>query len=942
MKHMLQPSPAQSTYVGRDPELASLDQELGRLRVGSGWLLIVEGEAGIGKTRLLAEVRARAGANGFTVLGSTGYELGQDHPFGAVAEALDLRSSSSDPHRADVAQLLRRTPGESGHLEYRLLDDIVSLLERLTIQRPVLVTMDDLQWVDSPSLVSLAHVARHLPQMRLGVLCAVRPEPRRLQVEQFLRSVAASARCLSLGPLSREAVVSLLTELVGGEPGARLLDHVLGAAGNPLLVKELATALSREGSLELRDGTVELSGPPLPSSFSDLVMRRLESLPRQTWELLRIASVLGLEFSPADLAELAGRTPGDLAAALEPALRSHLVQDTGDRLAFRHQLVRDAVYTQMPRSIRSALHNHAGHLLATRGADAIRVASHLGLGAEDGRAEAIDWLRRAAEEASSRSPRVAVELLDRAIELSGSGQPAREEMLAERAVALVWAGRADEALRAAREMLAASIGAPLEGRLRFGLAQALLVQGRWREAAEELEILADRPGWDRAESARLLGDAALARAHCGALRPAVTLAEEAMRTGRQLGDELTQSIALSSLAVVAHFEARHQDSVDASREAMALAAASGSPEAQIRPTAVWLGLGLVDTDQFDEALAVLQQGRRRSEETGAYWQLPLYDDGIGTLHFYAGRWDDAVAEIETCMALAEETGTLWWLVPASCMLAYMAIHRDQDDLADGLLATARRQARSRDFGSNRLLWVSALRQEAMGDLAGAMATLEEAWQATATAGFLPHHLMIGPDLVRTALAVGARDRAREVARRTSQVAERTGVGSAVAAGLRCRGLVDDSPEQLLEAVRMLRQGPRRVDLAFACEDAGAHLAERERLAEAVPLLDEALGEYRRIGARRDAARIMSTLRAYGVRRPRAEPRQGPDSGWESLTATEERVMELASQGLTNPEIGSRLFISKRTVATHLSHIFGKLGISSRVELAAAAQRRRRV
>ncbi len=263
------------------------------------------------------------------------------------------------------------------------------------------------------------------------------------------------------------------------------------------------------------------------------------------------------------------------------------------------------------------------------------MASHLALGAEDGRAEAIDWLRRAASEASSRSPRVAVELVDRAVELSGAGQPAREEMLADRAVALIWAGRTDEALRAARDMLAASIGAPLEGRLRYGLAQALLVEGRWREAAEELEILATRPGWSGAEAARQLGD----------------------------------------------------------------------------------------TDRFDEALAVLHRGRRHSEEAGAYWQLPLYDDGIGTLHFHAGRWDDAGAEIETCMALAEETGTLWWLVPASCMLAYIAIHQDQDDLADELLTTARRQAASSDFGSNRLLWVTALRQEAMGDVAGAMATL---------------------------------------------------------------------------------------------------------------------------------------------------------------------------------------------------------------------------
>jgi DNA-binding CsgD family transcriptional regulator len=940
VKRGLQLLTGQPTYVGRDPELESVDLELSRLRTGQGWLMIVEGESGIGKTRLLAEVSARARAGGLSVLSASGYELGQDHPFGAIADALALRISSPDPYRAAMARLLRRTWGERPHLEYRLVDDILSLLERLTIQEPVLLTMDDLQWVDTPSLQSLAHVARSLAQMRLGVICAVRPGPHRPQVDQFLRSVAAEARLLRLGPLPRDAVVTLLTELVGGTPGARLLDHVLGASGNPLLVKELAGALRREGSLREAGGTVELSGQPLPASLHDLVMRWLGSLPGRTSELLRIASVLGTDFSLVDLADLSDCGAGELTTALEPALRSGLLGEAGRRLAFRHQLVRDTVYAQLPRSVRSALHRQAAYLLASRGADAIRVASHLSLGADDGGAEAVDWLRRAAREALSCSPQVAVELLDRAVELSGTGHPAREEMLADRALALSWAGRADEALGAARAMLAASIGAPLEGRLRLGLARALLVQGRWADAARELEIVAARSDGSRMAAARLLGDAALARAHCGELGRAVALAEEAMAIGQQLGDELAQSIALSSLAVVAHFEARHHDSVEASRRAVALAASSGDPEASLRPTAVWLGLGHVDTDRFDDALSVLQVGRRRSEEAGAYWQLPLYDDGIGTLHFHAGRWDDALAEIETCMALARETGTLWWLVPGSCMLAFIAIHRDQDDLADTLLATARRHADSGGFGWNRLLWVSALRQESRGDLTGAVATLEEAWQATAAAGFLPDHVTIGPDLVRLALAMGSRERACEVAERTCRVAERTRVASAIAAGLRCRGLVEGGAEDLLEAVRLLRQSPRPVDLAFTCEDAGSRLAEGGRMAEALPLLDEALREYRRIGARRDLARINRTLRSHGVRRPRSASRRRPERGWESLTATEQRVTELASLGLTNPEIGTRLFISRRTVATHLSHIFAKLGISSRVELAAAAQRSR--
>jgi len=553
----------------------------------------------------------------------------------------------------------------------------------------------------------------------------------------------------------------------------------------------------------------------------------------------------------------------------------------------------------------------------------------------------VDWLRRAASEALYQSPQVAVELLDRAMSLAGPAHPSREAMLVDRALALTWAGRADETVSMARAMLAANPGSPLEERQRLALAQALLVQGRWGESANELEALATRAGASKRARGRLLGDAAMARAHNGDLFRATALALEARAVGEQLDDAVTQSIALSSLAVVAHFEARYVESLDASRAALMLEQNSLSPEAGLRPTSVWLGLGLADADHFEEALQVLQAGRERSEESGRYWQLPLYQDGIATIHFYAGDWDDAVAEMETCIALARERGTLWWVVPASCILAYIAIHRDQDDVADAALTTAKRQLVNsvQDFGANRLMWVTGLRHEARGELDAALAQLWAGWEASARSGFLPDHLRIGPDLVRVAISVGDRKRAYDVAGVVGAVAARTGVRSATATGLRCSGLAEGDADRLLEAVAALRESPRRVDLALACEDAGTHLVRQGGIGNGVPLLDEALAEYRRVGARRDAARTFSTLRAAGVRRSSPTKSRRPSLGWQALTASEQRVMELASQGLTNPEIGRRLFISRRTVATHLSHIFAKLEISSRVELAALARDR---
>jgi DNA-binding CsgD family transcriptional regulator/tetratricopeptide (TPR) repeat protein len=928
---------------GREAELAYIDDSLDGVLAGRSQLVIVEGETGIGKTRLLAACFADARARDFTVLHACGDELGQHIPFGVVVEMLELRSSSPDPRCAALSRLLRGAKSDRKHLEFRILDDALSIVEELAIESPLAIAMDDLQWVDSSSLLALAFLARQSAPLRLAVIVAVRPPPWPCPVNQFFKSVARlNPSRLHLGPLSDQAVTALVTALAGGQPGPHLRQLIDGAAGNPLFVRELIEALNQEGSLQATDGAQELIGKPLPIAFQELVVGRVNSLPQPTADALRLASVFGSDFACADLATLLDRSAVETAATLGPALHDGLLGSRTSRLAFKHALVRDAVYDRMPRSVRSALHRQIGGLLARRGADATQVATHFGLGVEDDNTEALEWLLRVAREAVSRSPGATVELLDRVIALAAPNHPYREQMLAERATALACSGREDEAIRECRKLLLTYGGGLLEPRLRLCLAHALLVQGRWAESARELEGLAGEAGLEQAERVRLLGDAALARAHNGELQQAVVLAHEARRLAERLGDDLGLSVALSSLAVVARFEARHSDSVDLSREALAMGLRSQSPDALLRPTAIWLGLGLVETDRFEEALAVLQQGRRRCEEADLHWQLPLYHDAVGTMQFYAGDWDDAVAEMETCIATAEDCGAPWWAVPANCILAYIAIHRDQDSLAEGALTSAERAAESStnsEFGSNGVLWVRGLSHEAHGDVHAALSVLTQGWQATARSGFLPQYLIVGSDMVRVALAAGRPDLARAAAKTVEEVASRTGVGRAVGIGLLCRGLAEGDPSRLLEAVARLKQSPRRADLACAFEAAGACLAIQPATTEAVALLDQALSEYRRMGAHRDAARVVAILRRLGVRRGGAGHAQRPAQGWAALTPTELRVTGLASQGLNNPEIGRRLFISRRTVGTHLSHIFNKLEVSSRVELAAMSRER---
>ena len=214
------------------------------------------------------------------------------------------------------------------------------------------------------------------------------------------------------------------------------------------------------------------------------------------------------------------------------------------------------------------------------------------------------------------------------------------------------------------------------------------------------------------------------------------------------------------------------------------------------------------------------------------------------------------------------------------------------------------------------------------------------WDWCARLGLALEYAVLGPDLVRLALTHGDQERARQVAAAVSGLAGRNEVPSLTGAALRCRGLADDDAGALAVAVRAYQPGTRPLELAATCEDAGAAFARQSRTDQARPLLEHALQIYERLGAARDLARAEAVLREAGLRRGRRGPRGRPQSGWLSLTPAEQAVASLVADGLTNPQIGERLYISRRTVQTHLAHVFAKLDVASRAQLAAEVTRHR--
>ena len=333
------------------------------------------------------------------------------------------------------------------------------------------------------------------------------------------------------------------------------------------------------------------------------------------------------------------------------------------------------------------------------------------------------------------------------------------------------------------------------------------------------------------------------------------------------------------------------------------------------------------------------RGFTDSEELGLGVHLPFYHARLGALWFVTGEWDDAVAELEAAIQAGEEQQWGALILPQS-LLARIALHRNQLLAAEEALELAEREFAETGsvYGVDAMLWARALLLEARGD-ARALSILETAW-AGPLFRIPPQLVRIGPDLVRLAVGGGRPELGRAVVEAMDEATATSPVASWRAAALWCRGLLHGDADALVEAVAASQQAPRPIERARVCEDAAAALSAVGRGEEAAALLGEGVGVYEHIGATLDLTRAETALRALGIRRGRRGARQRPLRGWESLTPTELEVVRLVTQGLTNVEIGRRLSISRRTVETHLSHIFGKMGVSSRVQLAARASRAR--
>ncbi|HZD69656.1 MAG TPA: AAA family ATPase, partial [Actinomycetes bacterium] len=379
--------------VGRGRERIVVDEQLRALAAGQSGALLIQGEAGIGKSRLVAEALALATARGIRIAPTAAQEHERERPFAAIAAALGLKADAADPQRADIGAMLHGEavpdPFGSPALGYGLIDAIVLLVARESAAVPMVLAVDDLQWADRSSLVVL-HSVLHASAMRVLVLGTRRLYPSSAEVESLVAAAESCGAVLDLGPLGRDALVAYAQALLDARIGTSLSQQLDRAGGNPLFAAELINALEREGALECRGGVVEAADVPLPPTVRMAILRRLRPLDSQTLHVVRMAALLGSRFAVADLAVVLDREPTSLLPQLAEAMRAGIFADVGEVMGFRHDVVREAVCDELGGSTRRALHLEVGRRLARGGAPASLVAAHLAAGAAPGDREAVE------------------------------------------------------------------------------------------------------------------------------------------------------------------------------------------------------------------------------------------------------------------------------------------------------------------------------------------------------------------------------------------------------------------------------------------------------------------------------------------------------------------------------------------------------------------------
>lgn len=908
---------------------------------GRGSSVLIEGEPGIGKSALVRAALGKVADADCQVFWGAGDELGQALPLLPLLEGLRVREPSANPRRNTIVRLLRgELTGDRGaDVSAALAEQLLALIAEQCAVRPTILVIDDLQWADQASITLWARLTRSVRQVPLVLVGMMRPVPQRNDLLALRRAVGDAAR-IQLTGLTEAAVAELVAALAGGKPDDKLLRLAGGAAGNPLYVTELVAALSRSSSLTITDaGAVELTSGPAPNSLSAAIADRLGFVSGPVREVLRAAALLGVDFAVPDLATVLGRGVADLVPAVDEACAAGVLAESGNGLGFRHPMIRAALYDEMPVPVRAAWHRDAGRALAEAGAPADRVARQLlgAVGGPGGTTEPMDewilrWLARTAELLVGQAPRAAAGLLRQAVTSCPAGSAQHDCLVGRLADALFRVGDAAEAEEVANQALAHAVEPDLLVDLHWTLAQCRMKAGRSAESLATLNRALAAPGISARHRARLLVLTARTHSFLGEVETAARVASDALEAASEAGDNWAMGWALHVLTIVTAVQGQTTDALTLFDRALTVTQADPALTDLRLLLQINKAITLGGLDRYEEAFTAARQAQHLADRVGTVVRLAQAHGALGQLLFDTGRWDDAMAEVEVLHDDLKEPG-------AACsdhgIAAVICFHRGEITAARGHLAAAVPHATrigSRVVGP--LALARSLDFEQVGALPEALAML--------TAGFADNKEELDEienlfaDAVRLATKTGDLSTAKALADHAAAVAAESQIPHRQANALYCHGLLDHDAARLLAAAERYADASRPLLSAKALEAAAGDFICADDRDQARAAFTKAVEIYTSLGAATDVARLRTRFRAHGIRRgPHAKHRQAR-SGWDSLTPAETRIAALVEGGLSNPEIAARLFLSRRTVATHVSHILKKLDVHSRTDIAREA------
>jgi DNA-binding NarL/FixJ family response regulator len=917
----------------REDEIAALAGLLDDLEAGVSGLLVVEGPAGIGKSRLLGELRERARGQGVRVVAARGADLEKEFPFGVVrqlfepvlasrrGELLTGAASSAEPVFAVPDQDRWREPAGS----FGVLHGLYWLTIGLADDGPLLLSVDDLHWVDRPSMRFLAFLSRRLEGM--GVLVALGMRTADPGADPALVGEIVDTPGVLVvrpRPLSDAGVARLVQDRLGAAPEPAFSAACVEAAGgNPLFLGHLLGSLA-DAAVRPSADQVEAVRRIAPRSASRTVLGRLAHLPAQATSVAEAMAVLGDRFGVAAVAALAGLNEAQVAEAMVDLVRAEILAP-GPPTEFVHPLVRDAVYDSVQPATRGLRHAEAARMLSSAGAAHEVVATQLLAATRRGDEWTVDVLVSAAASAKDRGATdSAVAYLYRALEEPPpeARRPALRLELG-RYEALIDGPGAAANLRAAMDEIE-------DPRLRAEaadvLARCLLFTGPpdaavlvARETAQTLPVeLADQR--QSLEATALLGVIFGAEADEDA--------DARLRAARRAAPTSARAHHPRALAAVAAWDWAMTDGTGEecaalARQGLADGALLESGDFVMAGTAVGV-LVMADTDDAAEALDAL--------ETAGYRHGSHF--GVDTAHYFrAGLWlrrgelTDAAAELGKAIEAARLWGDTTWEVAE---LARVLLER-------GDLAEARKHVEGAGTHSAYSIPAHGLRR-ARVEILLAEGRAEEALNAAET---YADHLRradnpaFAPWRSLTALALDRCGRTAEalaLAQEEVDLARHWGRAGTTGRSLRVLGTLgrEAGVPHLNEAVQVLTDSPAQLELARALSALGSTLRRAGQRTEARPPLRKALDLAERCGALRLREWIRTELHAAGAR-----PRSTALSGLAALTPSEHRVAQLAAEGRSNREIAQTLYVTPKTVELHLSRSYRKLGVTSRKELGGA-------